>query len=94
MNLSKKQNNLKKRLENQRSELINYSRNLKNPKHRWKLQVGIEFSHKNNAGDLTKNVSLKLRIFSYPSVLTFVLGAPKNHLIETVLLRIHNICFG
>ena len=28
---------------------------------------------------------------SYPSVLTFVLGAQKNHLIETVLLSTHNI---
>ena len=33
-------------------------------------------------------------IFSYPSVLTYVLGALKNHLIEMVLLSTHNICFG
>ena len=35
-------------------------------------------------------------IFSYPSVLTYVLGAKKNRLIETVLLSNHNknICFG
>ena len=33
-------------------------------------------------------------IFSYPSVLTYVLGAQKNRLIETVLLSTHNICFG
>ena len=32
--------------------------------------------------------------FSYPSVLTYVLGAQKNRLIETVLLSTHNICFG
>ena len=31
---------------------------------------------------------------SYPSVLTYVLGAQKNRLIETVLLSIHNVCFG
>ena len=37
---------------------------------------------------------VKLLIFSYPSVLTFVLGAQKNRLIETVLLSTHNICFG
>ena len=30
---------------------------------------------------------------SYPSVLTFVLGAQKNRLNETVLLSTHNICF-
>ena len=30
---------------------------------------------------------------SYPSVLTRVLGAQMNRLIETVLLSIHNICF-
>ena len=37
---------------------------------------------------------LKLLIFSYPYVLTFVLGAQKNRLIETVLSCTHNICFG
>ena len=34
------------------------------------------------------------KYFSYPSVLTYVLGAQKNRLIETVLLSTHNICFG
>ena len=33
-------------------------------------------------------------MFSYPSVLTDVLGAQKNCLIETVLLSTHNIYFG
>ena len=33
-------------------------------------------------------------MFSYPSVLTFVLGAQKNRLIETVLLSTHNICYS
>ena len=33
-----------------------------------------------------KIMSIKLSIFSYPSVLTFVLGAPKNHRIETVCM--------
>ena len=41
-----------------------------------------------------KKMSVKLLIFSYPSVLTYVLGAKKNHLIETVLLSTHNMCFG
>ena len=33
----------------------------------------------------------KLKIFSYPSVLTFVVGAQKNCLHETVLLSTHNM---
>ena len=48
-----------------------------------------------------KNISLNkenfkrkvINIFSYPSVLTFVLGAQKNCLIETVLLSTDNISF-
>ena len=35
-----------------------------------------------------------MQIFSYPSVLTYVLGAQKNHLIEVFFLSAHNICFG
>ena len=38
--------------------------------------------------------SSKIVIFSYPSILTYVLGAQKNRLIETVLLSIHIMCFG
>ena len=37
---------------------------------------------------------VKLLILSYPSFKTFVLGAEKIPLIETVLLSTHNICFG
>ena len=36
----------------------------------------------------------KLQLLSNPSVLTDVLGAQKNRLIETVLLSTHNKCFG
>ena len=43
---------------------------------------------------LTKIFSHKIFIFSCPSILTYVLGAQKNRLIETVLLSTHNICFG
>ena len=39
-------------------------------------------------------VCVKLLIFSFPTVLTYILGAQKNRLIETVLLSTHNICFG
>ena len=34
------------------------------------------------------------QFFSYQSVLTYVLGAKKNHLSEMVLLSTHNIHFG
>ena len=45
-------------------------------------------------GQLSKNFNVKLRLFSYPSVKTYVLGAQKNRLIEMVLLSTHNISFG
>ena len=38
-------------------------------------------------------LSVKLKIFSYLSILKFVLGAQKNRL-DTVLLGTHNICFS
>ena len=41
-----------------------------------------------------KILCVKLQIFSYPSVSTYVVGAQKNHPIEMVLLSTHNICFG
>ena len=37
---------------------------------------------------------IRAQIVSYPSILTYVLGAQKKHLIETVLLSTYNICFG
>ena len=43
---------------------------------------------------LAKFLCLKLCIFSYPSVLMYVLGAQKYRLNEMVLLSTHNICFG
>ena len=43
---------------------------------------------------LDKLLSRKLYLFSYASILTYVLGAQKNRLIEPVLLSTHNICFG
>ena len=46
------------------------------------------------AQDKTTFLSINLSIFSYPSVLTYVLGAQKNRLIETVLLSTYNIRFG
>ena len=39
------------------------------------------------------NINLS-NLSCYLSVLTFVLGAQKNRLSETVLLSTHNICFG
>ena len=45
-------------------------------------------------GQGEKRIERNLSLLSYPSVKTFVLGAQKNRLIETVLLSTHNICFG
>ena len=42
----------------------------------------------------TQILSVKFEIFSYRSILTYVLGAQKNRLIETVLLSTHKVCFG
>ena len=44
--------------------------------------------------DKQKIFSVKMYIFSYPSLLIYVLGAQKNRLIETVLLSTHKIRFG
>ena len=41
-----------------------------------------------------KILSVNLWIFSYSSVLTYVFGAQKSRLVETILLSTHNICFG
>ena len=38
-----------------------------------------------------KKMHKKVLIFSYPLILTYVLGAQKNRLIETVLLSTHNM---
>ena len=48
----------------------------------------------NHTFRLKINFSVKMLIFSYPSIFTYILGAQKNHLIDTVLLSTHNICFG
>ena len=39
-------------------------------------------------------MSLKMLVFSNPLVLTYVLGAQKNSLAETILLSTHDIYFG
>ena len=44
--------------------------------------------------EINKILECKFRIFSYPLVKTYVVGAQKNLLIETVLLSTHNICFA
>ena len=43
---------------------------------------------------LSQILSVKLLLFSNPSIVTYVLGAQKNHLSETVLLSSNNICFS
>ena len=44
--------------------------------------------------DKPNKLSIKLYMFSYPSILGYVLCAQKNCLIETVLLSTHTVCFG
>ena len=44
--------------------------------------------------DSKTNLSIKMLIISYLIVLTFVYGAQKNRLIETLLLSTRNICFS
>ena len=39
-------------------------------------------------------LSVKVKLFAYPSVYTYVLGAQNNRLIEKILLSTYNICFG
>ena len=51
-------------------------------------------THTHIGPDKQKIWGVKSWIFSYSSVLSFVLDAQKNRLIETVLLSTHNICFG
>ena len=48
----------------------------------------------NIAQDTKRKIRVKLSIFFYESVLTYVLGAQKNRLTETVLLSTQNICFS
>ena len=43
---------------------------------------------------LGKFYECKILLFSYPSILTYVLGAQKNRLVEEFLLSTHKICFG
>ena len=43
---------------------------------------------------ISKDFQCKIVIIFLPEVQTYVVGAQKNHLIETVLLSTHNICFG
>ena len=58
--------------------------------------VILRLPHQKHAptGLLNKNFQLKIVIIFLPINLTYVLGAQKNRLIETVLLSTQNICFG
>ena len=51
----------------------------------------LPLEHGYHSANLAKIFSVKLRLFSYPSVYKYVLGAQKNSLIKTVLLSTHNI---
>ena len=53
----------------------------------WKwIKLNIIFTGLDKKNFFSINISL-------PIILTYILGAQKNRLIETVLLSIHNICF-
>ena len=41
-----------------------------------------------------KILSVKRFIFSYPYVVTYIVGTQKNRLIEMILLSTQNICLG
>ena len=58
------------------------------------LEFPVHKTRKPQCPRYTKCWSVKLRIFSYPSVLTFIMGAQKKCHIETVLLSTHNIWFS
>ena len=60
--------------------------------HCWKSHVA---AHLYIHTGLENNIlSVILQVFSYLSVLTYVLSAQKNRLIEIFHLHTHNICFG
>ena len=44
-------------------------------------------------GQITINLESKIVNIFYSIVSTFVMGAQNNHLIETILVSTHNICF-
>ena len=43
---------------------------------------------------INQNIQRKIVNLFLSIILAYVLGAPKNRLIETVVLSTHNICFG
>ena len=65
-----------------------------------KYQLSLKLNSLQQKISLTSNywgrntVVVKRVVFSYRSILSFVLGAQKNHLIQTVSLSTHNIWFG
>ena len=48
----------------------------------------------NMTNTIGQDKQICIRIFSYPSIKTCVLGAQKNRLIETVLLSNHKTCLS
>ena len=56
------------------------------------LRLIFSYNYRNH--NESKILSVKLKLLSYPIVLTYVLGAQKNRLIEMVLLGTPNTCRG
>ena len=55
--------------------------------------ISDEFQHRSRLKQ-KKKPRVEVLIFSFPSLLTCVLGVQKNRLIETALLSCQNICLG
>ena len=58
------------------------------------IQNGQMLVELKNCGVHLRSISQTYRLLVGSHILTYVLGAQKNRLIETVLLSTHNICFG
>ena len=58
----------------------------------------VYYSLHHSGSSVTEDTFLSLQtvknLISNPSIFTYVVGAQKNRLIETVLLNTHNRCFG
>ena len=65
----------------------------------YKLHLGLLLTkpvgnNTNSYVSINKKMSAKINKKSFPPMLTYVVGAQKNRLIETVLLSTYNICFS
>ena len=71
-----------------------YIRRYTSPNENFEYSYPLSHTWKLGEFQISKSISKKLWLLCYLSVLTFVVGAQKNCLIEMVLLSIHNIWFN